>query len=119
MPRWQQSEIPVTPMQPPPDLPPVDSTLGGMSWWPTTESAYATYRVRGRTHCTVDVLLVHSGQWAGPPRVAMFVRRPFPRLTLKDPRVFLLCQDHKLQFVTRDNEVRRRAGKDPLAGGGA
>lgn len=117
--RWQQSEIPVTAMPAPPALPEPTSTLGGRSWWPTTESTYSSRKVQGRNHCDVCVLIVHSGQWTGPPRTGRHVRRSLPGQTMKDPRVLVLCDDHKRMFVDRDNAVRTKAGKDPIAGGGA
>lgn len=110
----RQQRIEVEPAPDPPDLP------AAPEYWPMLTSSYATYRVQGRSHCTVCVKMIHSGRWVGGvPRAAHWVRRRVKGARLSDEEnSLLLCHFHRRQYLNRDNEARVKAGMDPLPGGG-
>jgi len=105
-----QEELPADLVDPLPPLPPPPLYYGA------TASKYTPVKVKGRLHCTVCVILAHSGyDLHGPPRPAAYRRKgPIAR----EPALEL-CYQHKIQYVTRDNEAREKAHLKPLAGGSA
>lgn len=106
-----QQEIPADVIDPLPELPPPPA------YWPSTVSSYTRVSVQRREHCDVCVKLAHGGaDLHGPPRRAKWRRKGLPTATLAE--TVRLCDQHRRQYLNRDNEVRVKAHLAPLAGGG-
>jgi hypothetical protein len=103
----QEIEVPPAPEWPGLPEPP--------AYWPSTVSKYSRHKVQRRDHCHIDVRLLHDHpELKMAPRVAMWRRKGLP--TDKDS--LLLCDQHRREYLNRDNAVRVKAHLAPLAGGG-
>ena len=101
----QEIEVPAAPEWP--SLPPPPE------YWPSTVSTYARHQVKRRDHCQVDVRILHADQTLRlAPRIARHRRKGLPT----DKESLLLCDQHAREYRGRDNEVRKKAGLQPLAG---